>query len=98
MGWGTEIDTGMISASPPPDSPAQGTRSPALNPGSQAPRTAEFLADAFTGTGNSGALAEFITDLRYGQHSQIRDTSSYGVAIRPLGRGIYVVRRHEPHP
>jgi hypothetical protein len=51
MGRGTEIDTGITSASPPSDSPPQGTGALGSDSGFQAAGTAQFLHDAASSDG-----------------------------------------------
>jgi hypothetical protein len=77
MGWGTETNTAMISPSPPPHGPAQGTGSPDLDPGFQAAGTAGFLAGALNRPGNRGASTGSIAE-----DSFFRLTLNHGDATR----------------
>jgi hypothetical protein len=62
VGWGTEIDTCTMSASRPPDDPAQGAGSSSLDPSFRTARTAESPARAIATPGTRSVLAGLIAE------------------------------------
>jgi hypothetical protein len=62
VGWGTETDTGIMSASRPPDDPAQGAGSSSLDPSFRTAQTAESPASAIAPPGTRSVLAGFIAE------------------------------------